>query len=117
MRMVVDADGERGWVAVVADGQWWCGWSRACKEKMKQNKKERKEKGLMWMRMVNADGWWWLRMSGGGHGWAVVVADGADACKEKTKQNKTKKEREERTYWWILNADGYGRGRMWTQME
>ena len=32
-------------------------------------------------------------MGGGVRGWAVVVADGADACKEKTKQNKKIKRR------------------------
>ena len=57
----MDADGECGWVAVVADGRWclWmgggvCGWAvvvadgaDACKEKTKQNKKIKRRKNLL----------------------------------------------------------------------
>ena len=39
--------------------------------------------GCGWMRMVDADGWRWLRMGGGGCGWAVVVADRAGPVKKK----------------------------------
>ena len=74
--------------------------------------------------MVNADGWQWLRMGGGVRGWAVVVADGADACKEKTKQNKKIKRRKnllvdlECRWMWTrtdVDTDGCRHGWMWSE--
>ena len=44
MWMVVDADGEHGWVVVVGDGQWWLGMGQMpVKKKSNQIKKEREE--------------------------------------------------------------------------